>query len=125
MVSPTARDLLRTSRPKVAREFGPFVVLVSQDGADEADDGVAAGEDADDIGPAADFLVEPFLRVVRPDLAPDLAREGGERQDVVAGLVQMGSAACGSLASSAATTCSATITPARSAPTICGRFSRR
>jgi len=38
---------------------------------------------------AADLLVQPLLRVVAPDLAPDLAGEGGERQDVVAGLVQV------------------------------------
>jgi hypothetical protein len=69
----------------VAAGFGPFVVLLGQDGADEADDGFAAGEDADDVGAAADLLVQALLRVVGPDLTPDLAGEGGERQQVLAG----------------------------------------
>jgi hypothetical protein len=30
----------------------PFVVLLEEDGADEPDDGVVVGEDADDLGPA-------------------------------------------------------------------------
>lgn len=33
---------------EVATSFGPFVVLFGQDGADQADEGVAGGEDADD-----------------------------------------------------------------------------
>ena len=59
-------------------------MLFGQDGADEADQRVAVGEDADDVGAPADF-VEPLLRVVRPDLAPDLLGERGERQQVGAG----------------------------------------
>jgi hypothetical protein len=35
--------------------------LFSQDGADEADQRRAVGEDADDVGAAADLFVEPFL----------------------------------------------------------------
>ena len=54
-----------------AASFGPFVVLLGEDGADEAGDGVAVGEDPDDVGAAADLPVQPFLRVVGPDLAPD------------------------------------------------------
>ena len=46
---------------------------------------VAVGEDADDVGAAADLAVESFLGVVRPDLAPDLFRERGEGEDVGAG----------------------------------------
>jgi hypothetical protein len=45
----------------VAAHLGPFVVLLGQDGADEADEGVAAGEDPDDVGAALEFLVQPFL----------------------------------------------------------------
>jgi hypothetical protein len=41
----------------VAAAVGPFIVLFGQDGADEANEG-AAGEDADDVGAAADFFVE-------------------------------------------------------------------
>jgi hypothetical protein len=73
----------------VAARFGPFVILLGQHRADQADDRVAAGEDADHVGPPANFLIEALLRVVRPDLPPDFAGEGGERQDVLAGLVQM------------------------------------
>ena len=47
-------------------------------------------EDADDVGAPADLLVEALLRVVAPDLAPDLAGEGGEGEDVVAGVVEVG-----------------------------------
>ena len=44
----------------VAANDGPLVVLFGQDGADEADDRVAVGEDADDVGAAAEFPVEPL-----------------------------------------------------------------
>ena len=64
-------------------------MLFGQDCADEADQRVAVGEDADDIGAPADFLVEPFLGVVRPDLAPDLLGERGERQQVRAGVFEV------------------------------------
>jgi hypothetical protein len=46
---------------EVAAAFGPFVVLFGQDGSDEADQGIAAGEDPDDIGPAAYFPVQALL----------------------------------------------------------------
>ena len=58
---------------EVAAAFDPFVVLFGQDRADQADQRVAVGEDADDVGAAADLPVEAFLGVVGPDLAPDLA----------------------------------------------------
>ena len=74
---------------EVAAAFGPFVVLLGQDGADEADQGVPAGEDPDHVGAAADFPVQPFLRVVAPDLAPEFFGEAGEGQDVRAGRVQV------------------------------------
>jgi hypothetical protein len=65
--------------------FDPFVVLLGEDSADEAGDGVAVGEDPD-VGAAADLVVEPLGRVVRtrsgdvryrnggPPFADDLAR---------------------------------------------------
>jgi hypothetical protein len=59
---------------EVAPGFGPLVVLFGQDGADEADQGVAVGEDADDVGAAADLLVEPFLY---PALGGGSTRRGG------------------------------------------------
>jgi hypothetical protein len=64
-------------------------VLFGQDGADQADEGVTAGEDPDDVGAAADLPVESFLRVVGPDLPPDGLGEGGEGQDVGAGSIQV------------------------------------
>jgi hypothetical protein len=48
------------------------------------------GEDADHVGAAANLLVQPLLRVVAPDLPPHLARERGERQDVLACVIEMG-----------------------------------
>ena len=73
---------------EVAARFDPFVVLFGEYRPDQTDEGGAVGKDADHVGAAADLLVEPFLRVVRPDLPPDLAGERGERQDVLAGDVR-------------------------------------
>ena len=39
---------------------GPFVVLLEEQGADEAHDGGLVGEDADDIAAALDFAIEAF-----------------------------------------------------------------
>jgi hypothetical protein len=36
-------------------------VLLGEDGADEADDRGTVGEDADDVGAAADLPVEPLV----------------------------------------------------------------
>ena len=36
-------------------------MLFGQDGTNEADEGTAVGKDADDVGAAADLLVQPFL----------------------------------------------------------------
>ena len=54
----------------VAALFGPLVVLLGEHGADGPDQGVAVGEDADDVGAAADLAVEPFLRSIRRVLTP-------------------------------------------------------
>ena len=40
----------------------PLVVLFEQDGADQANDGLFIGEDADDVGSARDLAVQPFSR---------------------------------------------------------------
>ncbi len=48
-------------------------MLVGQDGADEADQGVTAGEDPDDVGAPADFPVQAFLY---PALVAGLADVG-------------------------------------------------
>ena len=54
---------------------GPLVVLLEEDGADEAGDGGLVGEDADDLGAALDLAVEPFERVGGVKLRPVLGRE--------------------------------------------------
>jgi hypothetical protein len=41
-----------------------MVVEFAAHGADEADDGLAAGEDPNDVGSAADLTGESLLRVV-------------------------------------------------------------
>jgi len=46
---------------EVAAAFDPVVVLLGEDGADESDERTSVREDADDVGPAADLSVEPFL----------------------------------------------------------------
>ena len=61
---------------------GPLVVLVQQDGADEADHGGVVGEDADDVGAALDLFVDPLERVRRGDLAPVRPRERGVSEHV-------------------------------------------
>jgi hypothetical protein len=43
---------------------GPFVVLFEQDCADEANNGVLVGEDADDLGVAFDLAVDALERFV-------------------------------------------------------------
>jgi hypothetical protein len=65
-------------------------VLLGEDGADEADDRVAVGEDADHVGAAADLAVEALVRVVGPDLPPDRFRERGEGEDLVPGGFEVG-----------------------------------
>ena len=47
-----------------------FVVLLKEDGADEADDAVLVGEDADDICTSPDFTIEPFSGIIRPVFLP-------------------------------------------------------
>lgn len=42
----------------------PLIVLLEQDGADEADDGVLVGEDAHHLGPTLHLAIDPFHRVV-------------------------------------------------------------
>jgi hypothetical protein len=46
---------------EVTALFGPFVVLLGQDGTDQPDQRCPVGEDADDIGAAPDLPVQPFL----------------------------------------------------------------
>ena len=59
----------------------PFVVLFDDDAGREADEGAVVGEDADDIGSAADLAVDPLERIGRAQLRPVHQREAveGER----------------------------------------------
>jgi hypothetical protein len=45
----------------VAAHLGPFVVLLGEYGADQADQGGPVWEDPDDVGAAADLAVQSFL----------------------------------------------------------------
>ena len=56
----------------VAASLDPFAGLFSEYGADE-------------VGASADSLAQGFLRITRPDLAPELTREAGQRQEVLGG----------------------------------------
>ena len=62
--------------------------LLWQDGADQTGDGLAVGEDLDDVCAALDLAVEALDGVVGPDLGPVLAGEGGERGQVRLGVDQ-------------------------------------
>jgi hypothetical protein len=55
----------------------PVVVLLGEDGADEADHGGVVGEDPDDVAAAFELLVDSFEGVGGGDLAPVGSREGG------------------------------------------------
>ena len=44
----------------VAAGDGPLIILLQHEGADEASDGLAIGEDADDVGAPLDLLVDTF-----------------------------------------------------------------
>jgi hypothetical protein len=62
--------LLARSSRLITTAFGPFIALLSQDGANQADQRGSAGEDADDVGTPADLFVQSLLGIVGPDLAP-------------------------------------------------------
>ena len=59
-------DLGQGFQGHVSAADGPLVVLLGEDGADQADDGVLVGNDADDVG--LDLLVEPLQGIGRVDL---------------------------------------------------------
>jgi len=65
------------------------VVLLDRQHRDQPDQGGVVGEDADDVGAAADLAVKPLQRVGRAELAAVLGREGVERrEDVLLGLLE-------------------------------------
>ena len=65
----------------------PLVVLLHEDGADEADDGRLVREDADDIGPALHFLVQALQWVGGVKLGTVLGRERQVGEHIVLALV--------------------------------------
>ncbi len=54
----------------------PLVVLLQEDGADKADNGRLVWEDADDVGPPLDLLVQALEGVGAVELGPVLRRKG-------------------------------------------------
>ena len=75
----------------VAPGDSPFVVSFHEHGTDEADDGCSAREDPNDVGAAADLLVQAFLGVIGTDLLPVLVREAADGQEVMKGVCEQGS----------------------------------
>lgn len=71
---------------EVASSFGPFIGQLGMDRADEADDRVEVGEEADAVGAAADITVQALVRVVRPDQLLEPLGELGERPTCQASL---------------------------------------
>lgn len=65
--------------------FGPFALLLREDCADEAYDKGLAGENSDQVGPAAGLPVQALVRIVALDLSPGLVRERRELGDVRSG----------------------------------------
>ena len=66
---------------------GPLVVLLEQQGADQAIDSRFIGEDADDVGTAFDLTVEALQRIGAGDLPPVLLRKAHVRQHIVLGVI--------------------------------------
>ena len=71
---------------QVASGDEPFVVLLDQEHAGEPDQRGVVGEDADDVGAAADLAVDALERVRGAQLAPVLGREAVEGEQVLLGL---------------------------------------
>ena len=68
--SGSASGFFGSSRCEVATTDHPLVVLLSKHGTDESAYRRAIREDAHDVGPAPDLLVQSLLGIVRPHLLP-------------------------------------------------------
>ena len=64
--------------------------MLDQQRAGEADHRGVVGEDADDVGAAADLAVDALERVGGAQLGPVRGREGVEGEQVVLGLLEQG-----------------------------------
>ena len=73
---------------EVAAADEPLVALFDEQHAGEADQRLVVGEDADDVGAAADLAVDALERVCGAQLAPVLAREGVEAEQILLGVQQ-------------------------------------
>jgi hypothetical protein len=51
---------------EVAASLDPVVVLLGEDGSDQADEGLSVGKDADDVGAAADLAAPAFDAYLEP-----------------------------------------------------------
>ena len=69
----------------VAADDGLVVVDLAEHGADEADDGVAVRECADDVGASADLAVEPLLRFAASPPTPRAFARGMPRPRAASG----------------------------------------
>src|SRR5579859_8239801 len=67
-----------------------LVILLEQDSADQANNAVLVGENADDIGPSFDLFVEPFQWVRAVYFHPMLFGEGHVGEHVMLGIVHAG-----------------------------------
>jgi hypothetical protein len=68
---------------------GPLVAHPASAAGGSGSQKASTQEDAGHLGAPPDLPVEPLLGVVRPDLPPDLAREGTEGQQFALGGGQM------------------------------------
>ena len=66
----------------------PFIVLLEQDSADQANGGPDVAEDPDDVRPGLDLLVQPLQGIRAVQLPAMLLRKMLVRQDVLGGLIQ-------------------------------------
>jgi hypothetical protein len=66
----------------------PFVVLLDHHGGGEPDQCLVVGEDADDVGAAADLAIDPLERVGGAELRPVHGGEGVEGEQVFLGVFE-------------------------------------
>jgi hypothetical protein len=64
-------------------------VLLGEHGADQADDRGSFGEDADHVGAATDFPIQPFVGLLDRICTPQVFRVGGKREDVGPGRIKV------------------------------------
>jgi hypothetical protein len=63
-------------------------MLLGQHRPDQAQHRLAVGKDPDHVGAPPQLLVEPLLRIVRPDLPPVLLGKGREGQQLASRIAQ-------------------------------------